>query len=504
MSDGVHAEQINAVTPPFSTEPDASPRLVSQLQSVHGLTKKKVYGAKPAREPFFSGEVREKFAPPPLTMTMGDISSGGGRVLTHSKIDRIGRLGQASPTDTHGRRHMWPRRESRLSTPEAESLGWGNAQAGYQQNQAAMQHSGGAHMSVDASASMAGLGGSFAMDPATTHMSNAQAAMTQFAPGGMADSQWLTQSQQQPMQPQPHHQPFAHQQQYPAAYNTQPAYYNQMPVQAPSGGNYLHNNAGTAMSDMQPQRPFATTYNSYPPFPTSSNSQPTLPTPTVPSNADPVAPSMSTSGVPELTIEELTSVRPPKRTVVSTPADNETFDFSASFVAASRVMFEEEIVPSYPDIPSIGSDVPTQKLEADLAKLDSPADAGELFATRMPKQQQAGSPQGAGPTTLSSSSSSSASSSRGPNGKVPQASASQHQHTHMAAQASAMQRPMAQMAPPPQQQQQQQSLTTAPMPSMTYGGGYHDVVGSSNIGHATFPSTYNTNYTSSSLTGWAG
>lgn len=497
MSDIVHAEQMNAGATSFSTEPDASPRLVSQLQSVHGLTKKKVYGTKPAREPFLGGEVREKFAPPPLTTTMGDISSGGGRVLTHSKIDRIGRLGQSSPTDLHARRHIW-QRQSRLSTPEAESLGWGSAPAGYQQNQTTMQHSGGVHMAVDASASMSGMGSPFAMDPTVTQMSNTPAAMAQYAAGGVADPQWLSQSQQQSLQPQNYTQAFVQQQQYPATYNTQPTYYNQTPIQSSPAGSYLHNNGGTTMSDISPQRPFPTTYNSYPPFPASSNSQPTLPTPTVPSNGGSIAPPMPAPG--ELTLESLTSVRPPKRTVVSTPADNETFDFSAGFVAASRIMFEEEVVPSYPDIPSIGPDVPTQKLEAVLAKLDSPADAGELFATRISKQQQEASPQVAAPAAPSSSSS--ASSSRGSKGKTSQSSATQHQPTHLAAQGLAMQHPMAQMAPP-QALLQQQPHVPGPMSSMTYGGGYHDAVGPNNISHAPYPPTYTTNY-GSSLTGWAG
>jgi hypothetical protein len=53
-----------------SSEP---PSLVSQLQQVHGLTKKKVYGTKPALVPFIKDErVRDRYcrAPTPLTMPL--------------------------------------------------------------------------------------------------------------------------------------------------------------------------------------------------------------------------------------------------------------------------------------------------------------------------------------------------------------------------------------------------------------------------------------------------
>ena len=124
-------EHSSAAAP---AEGDEAPRLVHQLQQVHGLTKKKVYGTKPARQPFFKEErVQHKYRPPPapltMPMTMVDQSmpspTAGGRALSQSRADRLSRLSQASPTDPHSRRQpTWARRGSRFSTPEADNLSW--------------------------------------------------------------------------------------------------------------------------------------------------------------------------------------------------------------------------------------------------------------------------------------------------------------------------------------------------------------------------------------------
>jgi hypothetical protein len=102
------------------------PSLVTQLQQVHGLTKKKVYGAKPARQSFFRDErVRERYrkgtTPSSGTATASQLSAvpnGGGRGITRSKAERLARHG-GSPTESHPRH---PGMNRRMSAPDAESL----------------------------------------------------------------------------------------------------------------------------------------------------------------------------------------------------------------------------------------------------------------------------------------------------------------------------------------------------------------------------------------------
>ncbi|KAF5376439.1 hypothetical protein D9615_008679 [Tricholomella constricta] len=119
-------DDMLGLSPPNDTE--NPPSLVSQLQQVHGLTKKKVYGAKPARKPFFREErVRKESpgAPAPLILpnsrTSGSPRSNGhGRALSNSKASRISRVAQGSPTELQSRRPGLPRRNSRMSSPETD------------------------------------------------------------------------------------------------------------------------------------------------------------------------------------------------------------------------------------------------------------------------------------------------------------------------------------------------------------------------------------------------
>ncbi|KAJ7280167.1 hypothetical protein C8J57DRAFT_1501614 [Mycena rebaudengoi] len=78
-----------------------SPSIVSKLQKVHGLTKKKVYGAKPVRLPFCRDEpIRDKYrkAPTPLLPPSAGLAQGPsfsdthtGRIRPLAKGDRISR-----------------------------------------------------------------------------------------------------------------------------------------------------------------------------------------------------------------------------------------------------------------------------------------------------------------------------------------------------------------------------------------------------------------------------
>lgn len=123
---------------PSDSQADLSaPSLVTRLQQWHGLTKKKVYGTKPARQPFFRDErIREKYrvVPTPLaippsvstTSPITPIPSRDPRNASRPTTNRIRRLGdknlQGSPTDVNSRRQSpWPRRGSRLSSPESDA-----------------------------------------------------------------------------------------------------------------------------------------------------------------------------------------------------------------------------------------------------------------------------------------------------------------------------------------------------------------------------------------------
>ncbi|KAG6833336.1 hypothetical protein H0H87_008512 [Tephrocybe sp. NHM501043] len=109
-----------------SGELENPPSLVSQLQQVHGLTKKKVYGAKPVITPFVREERTRReppTAPAPLilpTLKTSPRPSGSGRALSTSKTARINRLAQSSPTEMQGRRPALSRRNSRMSSPEMD------------------------------------------------------------------------------------------------------------------------------------------------------------------------------------------------------------------------------------------------------------------------------------------------------------------------------------------------------------------------------------------------
>ncbi|KAF8736224.1 hypothetical protein AX14_000664 [Amanita brunnescens Koide BX004] len=108
------------------------PTLVAELQQRHGLTKKKVYGVKPPRTPFFRERDDTPFDPYrraalPFQPALTDLSlsspitlTPGGRCATLSRLDRMARLNHRSPTDTSPR--YWHQSASRLSSPENEAI----------------------------------------------------------------------------------------------------------------------------------------------------------------------------------------------------------------------------------------------------------------------------------------------------------------------------------------------------------------------------------------------
>jgi hypothetical protein len=115
----------------------STPSLVARLQKAHGLTKKKIYGAKPVRQPFFREErVRDHHhrAPPlaisssaPLASRGTTVSNQDPRATSRSRIDRrrvINNGFQGNTTEPYfypRRQSPWSRRGSRLSSPEADT-----------------------------------------------------------------------------------------------------------------------------------------------------------------------------------------------------------------------------------------------------------------------------------------------------------------------------------------------------------------------------------------------
>lgn len=109
---------------------------------MHGLTKKKIYGTQPPRQPFVSDEpVRDKYrqVPTPLSIPLLPPSSSSitkppkasSRAPSKTKVDRAKRLSSKGPLTTappeaggsSGRRSPWYRRNSRAALPTDSGSG---------------------------------------------------------------------------------------------------------------------------------------------------------------------------------------------------------------------------------------------------------------------------------------------------------------------------------------------------------------------------------------------
>jgi hypothetical protein len=118
------------------------PSLVTRLQKMHGLTKKKVYASQPTRQPFIREDrVRDKYRQiptplsipplPPSSSSATKSPSSESRVPSKTKTDRAKRLSGKSPLTTappeasgsSGRRSPWYRRDSRVAMPTDSGSG---------------------------------------------------------------------------------------------------------------------------------------------------------------------------------------------------------------------------------------------------------------------------------------------------------------------------------------------------------------------------------------------
>jgi len=364
----------------LSSDADASPSLVSQLQQFHGLTKKKVYGAKPARQPFFRDErVRDKYrkVPTPLTMPLpvadpNPSPTAGGRTISQSRVDRMSRIGQASPTDLHPRRQYgWPRRGSRLSTPEPDSgLAWPASPATLND-----MSPGSSYVSSDLSSPVTPITSMediYAMPNSVP--SNAALALhmspgiAPYQMGGVPEYNWnVAQPPQQLIGP----------------YN--PMYFPPLtpPEHFYAGNEHASNNTDVHQPSTQvPQHP--TTPSSLPQgsYDRYNNAGPmnTSPPPMVPPQSS-MAPNSVESSLASHSSARLRK-KPPSE------EDEERFEFGKDFVAATAALFEEEVLPAYPNYPGMSSGLSTVAIQESLPPTLPASQAGELYATRVKRTNQ--------------------------------------------------------------------------------------------------------------------
>jgi len=339
--------------PPTNGDVEQPTSLVSQLQQVHGLTKKKVYGAKPIRQPFFRDErTRERYQQtPPLTMSMPIMDpnpspTGGGRTMSQSRADRIGRLSQASPTDHPGarRQHGWPRRGSRLSTPEADGYGWPSSPSVLHDTSP-----GSSYMSSSPVTPVTSFDEVYqhpVQPPCVPSMgpSGISPGMAAYQNGGIAEGAW--DPTQIPRQV--------------GSYN--PAIQTYFPPAA----SHFYTDSGhiTTNPEMLPPRPSAQST----PGANVHMQQPTSGTQPPPPSQPPVSTPPRASTTKKVTSEP--------------DDDDERFTFQEDFVAATAALFEAEVLPAYPNYPGMSSGLFTNnRVEQGSQSLLS-SQAGELYATR--------------------------------------------------------------------------------------------------------------------------
>ncbi|KAF9481450.1 hypothetical protein BDN70DRAFT_528202 [Pholiota conissans] len=402
----------NLYSDPFMTPAPTdgeSPSLVSQLQQVHGLTKKKVYGAKPVRQPFLTQErIREKYIKAPTLLTMpppvadqAPSPTAGGKALSHSRADRMARVGQSSPTETHSRRqHGWPKRGSRLSTPEAENIAWSSSPSTYHDTSPGSTYV--PSVSSDISSPVTPVTTMEDMYhglPKTVPSTSATAIHgmnpLMYQTGGMPEPSWPQQQQQQQQQPQ--QQP---QSQYADGYGTvqqsyfpplvsQPQFYSNagelMQPPQTSSPEHAHAHATqqpTTQSGVIPSASYAT-YTSEQPPPIVRSQVTLAPTPSS-ALANPA--NTATSSAPDNAIGATHgTASATTRSSASTKRrasleDEERFTFSQDFVAATAALFEAEVLPAYPNYPGMSSGLAARAP----APLPAPGpQTGELYASRM-------------------------------------------------------------------------------------------------------------------------
>ena len=369
--DNFHSEFDDASKPAAPNENDPGPSLVTQLQQVHGLTKKKVYGTKPQRQPFFRDDrVRDKYrkAPTPLTMPLSVTENvhspnAGGKVVPQSRADRMNR-------DFHQRRQEpWTRRGSGLSTPELETMSSpANTSAIYDLSP------GSPYVSSDMSSPVTPV----SMTEESYNLS--AATLPAYQLGAVPEQNWSQQHQ--------YHSGHHHSKQYfpPQISNFYPG--NGHIIQQPDIQS-LEQQSSSASS----QSP--NSYSNYTATPMLTS--PIVPTQAYPLNDTPTTGVTASAHTPPKDNPKRASkpnTRSSKKTVVS-EEDEERFMFGQEFVAATAALFDSEVLPSYPNYPGMSSGLAKSSSKQGTLPNLTPSQAGELYASRVrppgvqPRQQVA-------------------------------------------------------------------------------------------------------------------
>ncbi|KAF8880995.1 hypothetical protein BD779DRAFT_1473627 [Infundibulicybe gibba] len=303
---------------PFSVDPTKLTVRISAKPSysegAHPALRSNVYGAKPARQPFFRDErVREKYRrqPAPIMLPLGSPVhvNPGGRAVSQSRAERIMRVGQSSPTDVHPRLHYgWPRKGSRLSSPEAENTAPPGPVANYHEASPITPYF------------ASNLSSPVSPTPTEdTYLSKGSQSVTNLIPVDghtSAEPSWINTQYMSAIPPPITQQPDM------SMFNPHPS------------NMYLDNQAIAG----QPEQILA------------AQSPPNSAYIPAPQMTGPPQDSIFHSIPPNM---NSLATRPRRASRASIPQDEEPFTFNKEYVAATTALFNEEVLPAYPDFPSI-------------------------------------------------------------------------------------------------------------------------------------------------------
>lgn len=316
-----------------------------------------MYGTKPPRQPFFREErVRDKYrklsAPITMPTSVPDelhSPSAGGKVVSQSRVDRMSRVGQASPTDLHPRRQQpFPKRGSGLQTPEPEGISSPTSNI-YDLSPAS------SYVPSDMSSPATPL-------TMTEDSYNLSAALPVYQFGAMPET-WPPQAQ------------------YHNGYHSLPQQQYFSP-QIYNANDHMAEHANMQASEQRPSVPSsdsASSYTNYAPMLTP----PILSPQSYPMNDNPMTGVTATTRIPKDTT--MHAPKPSGRSskkIVASEEDEERFMFGQEFVAATAALFEAEVLPAYPNFPGMSSGLTTTSNQGTLPYLTS-SQTGELYASRV-------------------------------------------------------------------------------------------------------------------------
>jgi hypothetical protein len=270
--------------------------------------------------------------------------SAGGKVVPHSRADRMNR-------DLHQRRQEpWARRGSGLSTPELETISSpATTLAIYDLSPRSP------YVPSDMSSPVT---------PVTMTEDSSAATLPAYQLGVVPEQNW----EQQRQYHSGHHHSLPQKQYFPTQISN---FY-------PTNGHIAQH------SDMQPleQQPSSASYPNYAATPILT--PPIVPTQAYPTNNTPVTGVTASAHItPRHNAKRASKLSARfSRKLVGSAQDEERFMFGQDFIAATAVLFDAEVLPSYPDFPGCESGLTTTSDQNSLANV-TPSQTGELYASRV-------------------------------------------------------------------------------------------------------------------------